>query len=301
MDNTRQFGFRAGLNDSVFDTSITLTSASGDPIFKREFTIKTFLIMLASIMTLLVIEFQTPIGHGGIGAVIFGIAWLLGGWQLAQPTEANTLAAQYIPVLAKYLSKAARNLSFRTFAPSFAVSQATDIQDNGVSDNGLIRFFNNDVGRVFEITGSASRLMFDADKSRVVHDARMFYRNINPATTLIIDTLSSPQRVKTQLLAKDWQLEHMRLNDSNLRQLVYHERQALSEHVGGSFPMYHQYFVVRSVNEDELNIFIQWLMQVMSNNSFYLKDIRPLDDQEETLDYLHGLFAADSDILNEEE
>ena len=27
----------------------------------------------------------------------------------------------------------------------------------------------------------------------------------------------------------------------------------------------------------------------------------PLDDQEETLDYLHGLFAADSDILNEEE
>ena len=200
--------------------------------------------------------------------------------------------------LFKYARKENRRVSFRSYSPSYAISLLTDIADNGVSDRGMIRFVNNDLGRVFEITGTASRLMFESDKKRVVDDARNFYRNINPLTTVVIDTLSSPQRVKSQLLAKDYQLNHMALKDENLRKLVEHERQYLSDTVGHSFPMYHQYFVVRSVNEDEMNIFIDWLMQIMSNSSLYLKDIRPLDDRDQVIDYLHGLYAADDDILD---
>lgn len=294
----RTFGFRAGLNDSILDTSITLTTSSGDSITKREFTIKTFLLLLFGGILLMALEATTVIGRGGISSICFGIVfcWLV--WEVSQPTNANRIAISYVPVLFKYARKENRRVSFRSYSPSYAISLLTDIADNGVSDRGMIRFVNNDLGRVFEITGTASRLMFESDKKRVVDDARNFYRNINPLTTVVIDTLSSPQRVKSQLLAKDYQLNHMALKDENLRKLVEHERQYLADTVGHSFPMYHQYFVVRSVNEDEMNIFIDWLMQIMSNSSLYLKDIRPLDDRDQVIDYLHGLYAADDDILD---
>lgn len=300
-DDTRTFGFRANLNDSLFDTTIPIMTSSGNQITKREFTIRTFLMIVFGIILLMVLETQTVIGHGGVGAIVFGILWMWLVWEVSQPLPTKKVAITYFLVLARYLPKNNRIMSFRSFAPAYAVSLLTGIQDNGISDRGLIRFMNNDVGRVFEITGSASRLMFDEDRKRVVNDARNFYRNINPTTTMIIDTLSSPQRVKTQVLATKWQLDHLRLQSPGLKQLLLHEKDALEEHVGRQFPMYHQYFVVRAVNEDEMNMFIQWLMQVMGSSSLYLKDIRPIDDKKEVVSYLHQLFSADSETLDGDE
>ena len=294
----RTFGFRANLNDSLFDTTISLTTSSGEQLSKREFTIRTFLMLLFGIIALMVIESQTVVGHGGVGAIAFGILWLWLVWEVSQPLPTKKVAITYLTVLPRYLPKARRIISFRSFAPAYGVSMLTGVQENGVSDDGLIRFLNNDIGRVFEITGSASRLMFDGDRERVVTDARSFYRNINPTTTMLIDTLSSPQRVTMQVKAKDWQMQHLSLQSQSLKMLLHHEKQALEEHVGRQFPMYHQYFVIRAVNEDEMNMFIQWLMQVMSNNSLFLKDVRPLDSKVETVAYLHQLFSADSPILN---
>lgn len=295
----RLYGFRANLNDSLFDTTIPIMTSSGEQITKREFTIRTFLMIVFGIILLMIIETQTVIGHGGFGAVIFGVLWMWLVWEVSQPLPTKKIAISYFLVLARYLPKRNRQMSFRSFAPAYGVSLLTGIQENGVSDRGVIRFLNNDIGRVFEITGSASRLMFDEDRTRVVNDARNFYRNINPTTTMIIDTLSSPQRVKTQVMAADWQLKHMTLNSQGLKQLLEHEKDALEEHVGHQFPMFHQYFVIRAVNEDEMNMFIQWLMQVMGSSSLYLKDIRPLDSKTEVVGYLHQLFSADSEILNE--
>lgn len=295
----RTYGFRVNLNDSLFDTTIPIMTSSGDQITKREFTIRTFLMIVFGIILLMIIESQTVIGHGGAGAIVFGILWMWLVWEVSQPLPTKKVAFTYFLVLARYLPKKNRIMSFRSFAPAYGVSLLTGIQENGVSDRGVIRFLNNDIGRVFEITGSASRLMFDEDRKRVVNDARNFYRNIDPTTTMIIDTLSSPQRVKTQVMATQWQIDHMQLNSPGLKQLMIHEKDALEEHVGHQFPMFHQYFVVRAVNEDEMNMYIQWLMQVMGSASLYLKDIRPLDSKREVVAYLHQLFSADSEILNE--
>ena len=75
----RTFGFRAGLNDSILDTSITLTTSSGDSITKREFTIKTFLLLLFGGILLMALEATTVIGRGGVSSIYFGIifCWLV--------------------------------------------------------------------------------------------------------------------------------------------------------------------------------------------------------------------------------
>lgn len=297
MDRT--FGFRANLTDSRFDTTISLVSQSGERITNREFTIRTFLIMLVGIVALMVLETQTVIIKSPISAVAFALLWCWLIWEISQPLPTKKIAASYFPVLIRYLYKANRSESFRSFAPAYAAAKLTGIQENGVSDTGEIRFLNNDVGRVFEITGSASRLMFDADRERVVNDARNFYRNISPTTTMIIDTLSSPQRVTMQLKAKQWQYDNLLINDENLKRLLLSEKDMLEENVGHDYPMYHQYFVVRAVNNDELHMFIEWIMQCLGSASLFLKDIRPLDSKDEVIDYLHQLYAADSEILND--
>ena len=109
----RTFGFRANLNDSLFDTTISLTTSSGEQLSKREFTIRTFLMLLFGIIALMVIESQTVVGHGGVGAIAFGILWLWLVWEVSQPLPTKKVAITYLTVLPRYLPKARRVISFR--------------------------------------------------------------------------------------------------------------------------------------------------------------------------------------------
>ena len=81
MDRT--FGFRANLTDSRFDTTISLVSQSGERITNREFTIRTFLIMLGGIVALMVLETQTVIIKSPISAVAFALLWCWLIWEIS--------------------------------------------------------------------------------------------------------------------------------------------------------------------------------------------------------------------------
>lgn len=292
------FAIRSTLAESALDTVITFGGQNSTIQIRKEFTVKSVLLLAVGLVSFMTLVTTSMIRDGGIiGTGLFSIGYILLVWEIAKTTPTRDLAIDYFPVLINYLPHSQREISFRRTAPSYPITMLTGIKD--IAEDGLIRFGNDDIGQVFEVVGSASSLMFNRDKQQVVQDARLFYRNVSPLTSMTIDTIAMPQRVKLQLQATDWQKQHLSLKNSPLSNLLDNERKVLELHVGKKFSTYHQFMIVRSVNTDEMGIFLEWLKGTIDSRSMYLKDIRPLDTKKETVDYIHGIFS--NEMMNDSE
>lgn len=290
------FAIRSGLGDSALDT-VMVIGRDDSFMLNREFTVRTLLVWLGALLGLMTILFGSPLGKGGVLGVtliVIGYVWI--GIQLGIPTPSKELGYAYVMNFGKYFNKYLQNVSTRNFASVVPVESLLDIQDDGIDPNGEITFANGDVGEIFELVGNASEMIFLSDLDQVLSDTRVFYRNIRPLTSITIDTVSRPQRVLPQLLAKKHQIEHLNpiLKKSGLNQLLEYEGEVLQNYVGTTFTTWRQFMIVRSVNEDELRSFDEWLASRLNSNSSFLKSARLLDSDEEVFEYFRDIFTANS-------
>lgn len=290
------FAIRATLNDSVLDT-VMVVGRDDSFMLNREFTVRSLLVLLGGLLGLMLILFGTPLEKGGFWGVTFiviGYTWIV--VQLSMPTPSKELGYAYVADFGKYFNKYLQNVSTRNFSSVVPVENLLDIQDDGIDPNGQITFANGDVGEIFELVGNASEMIFLSDLEQVLHDTRVFYRNVRPLTTLTIDTVSRPQRVLPQLMAKEHQIKNLSpvLQKSGIKQLLEYEGEVLQNYVGTTFTTWRQFMIVRSVNSDELDSFNEWLASRLNSQSSFLKSARLLDTDEEVVEYFKDVFTANS-------
>lgn len=288
----RSFAIRSGLNETMLDTVVPLSFGGSEFKLKKELTVRTMLFLLTEVIVFFFICFQTPLVRGGI---LPNIIWITGywwfGWLIARPTPTGLLGYTYFLAALKYFNPDFRKLPTRVYQLSAPAVEFVGIATDGIDEDGNIYFANGDIGQIYELTGNASFMIFEEDKIRVLNDARVFYRGINPLTTITYDTVSSPQRVDNQLKVKQWQIDNLTLKQSNLLSLLQREKKALNEVVGKQFTTLHQYMVVRSVNLNELRVFVKWLTLAANSDSLFLKSAVRLDSRKEVINYFGSIYS----------
>lgn len=276
MRNMFKLPFSLDINQ--LDVSINLTSSGGTFQLKRQITLRVLFVAIAGILLYIVLLFQTPfgLGSGFYGLIVWtiGYFWLL--FKLCVPTLTKQIGMNQIRPMWKYLKKTNKQVFTKRASYKFPVEDLVGIAE--YEDNGKIYYANGDVGCVFEVVGNASILMFDADRDSVLISARNFWRKVNPNVSVVIDSVTAPQRVNENVVHMADRFENLKFESTGLRNLIVNQAGVLDNFVGQEFKSLHQYMIVRATNNEALHDFENWMQ--IQNGSQFLKSYRLLKEEE---------------------
>lgn len=198
--------------------------------------------------------FRSPISNGSFIWPVLFVIWAIPvaiyfGRQLGTK---EFVFAQF-PALLGYLPKAKRKLVTRRSSSPYDFMEMIGIRQ--IEENGLIHYLDGSVGRMYNVVGSASRLLFDQDRAAIIDRVDKFWRKIDTSSEFIIFDLQEPQRVAkqvTQLEARNQYLQKTGKMTPALMKLQEEQFDILTEQVGGKFNSIHQYLVIKSPNMNTL-------------------------------------------------
>ncbi|KRL84348.1 hypothetical protein [Ligilactobacillus equi] len=266
--------------------------------FKKKITLRVVITAMVATIIGIFLLFRTPIGKGGVWTIafIFSYAWAIYITSFRTPT--GDFKYSYIPVIPRYFNKHARNISTRSVASLYSLEKLFNLEDQDFSD-GYLHFKDGEIGELVEVTGMASRLMFLEDQDVVINDVISFYRAINDQCTIIFDTVSSPQRVASQVAYTDEQLANLNpiFKDGPLEDLLKRQRNVLTDFVGKRFETIRQYMIIKSRSEEELYR-IEDILNNQIMNTAFLKTGRIVDEPEEIKEYFKNFYGMD--LVNED-
>lgn len=284
-----KFSLPHSLDTSFLDVGVMLASANNGIQLKRQITVRVLLIFVAGIFLYMFLIFQTGLGKGGFLGVIWwtlGYFWIL--VLLALPTETKQVGLALLMPMYRYIQSDTRKIETRSISPAEKVRSLVGIEGI-VKSSGKVVFTTGEVGFVAEVVGNASILMFDDDQNTVLTDTRNFYRKLTPNVSIIIDSVTEPQRVQNQVAIAMQRQDNMQLKSPSLQALMNAQVSVLSEYVGAEFKSLHQYMVVRATNNDALREFSQWLDLQIEKGTGFLTDYNVLD-YDEALEYFKSVY-----------
>lgn len=208
---------------------------------------------LVSIVLWMFLIFKTPVGLGGIfPAVGFTITWFALSILLVLPDKTNRLGFELIASMIGYLPKKARTVEVRLHNDVTKIQSSTGVDYVDVED-GMIHFLDGTVGRVYHVVGSASILMFDADKTMILDKVDNFYRKLPVGVEVIFDTVKEAQRTDIQSKAAIEGYKNLKKKSKGLQALYKERHQVLKYGVGERFKSIHQYAIIKGPKEESLN------------------------------------------------
>ena len=292
-----QFMIRTSLDESALD--ITLPIGNKSHFGGREWTVRMMAILAIAAVAYIGLLTHSPLGPtsgGFLGSFIGSIGYWYFIALIVAPTQSQEIGMSYLLSFGPYFSKSLQNVSTRNVAYEKPVSNLFAIAENGIDVNGGIHYTDGSVGRIYELVGNASAMMFPSDRYRILDDTRTFYRAIRSSTAFTIDTVRLPQRIKPQLKAKDIQIQNLNplLKGTGLEKLLREEKRVLQAFVGKQFLTIHQYMIVHSTSEQELTTFDNWIDSQLTMGSTYMKTARRLDSEEEVVSYFGSIFKANA-------
>lgn len=235
------------LDQNYGDTVISLRNK--DDIGLKPMPIKTIIAYLASILGGYSIMQKTVVSSGTfIQKALFVIFWLALTFILLSLDSTNRMQVQLIPTLFSYLPKSSRYVLTRKNSSPSAFYSIVGIKD--VGRNGLVTFADGTYGYFYSVVGSASTLLFEDDRNRILDRVDSFYRKIHAECELVFITTKSAQRVHKQKLALKKRYD--KLTDSDLKALALKQFDCLNNYVGKSFKSIHQYMLIKGDNFEML-------------------------------------------------
>lgn len=284
-----RFKLPYGLHSSVLDIAVSISSENGLRM-KRPVTIRVVFIAILGFFGYLLLATQTPLFSGNIVSIIL---WTTGWWWLVYllcvPTLTKEVGMNMVAPMLRYAQPVNRTVLSRTSSLSMPVRNMVGM-DGITPDKDLIVFSNNDIGRVYEVVGNASILMFDEDTAAVLKSAQNFYRKVSPKVSLMLDSATESQRVHNQVHAMEKREQNLMVKSKGLQSLVQSHQHVLKNYVGNDFKSLHQYMVVRATDVDALEDFHNWMQIQIDKDSGFLKSFRLLNS-EESFDYLHEIYT----------
>lgn len=281
MATKQSYKIPYGLEQSYSDMTMALQSSDGSvgkvvPVF-------TVLGYVCSILLCMFFVMNTPIGHTGhpIQIALFIILWAALTIVLLKPDGTRRMNIQKVMTLLNYLPKSSRHVYTRMRNDAGAYWNVFGI--DCIDEDGYIRFLDGTVGYMYRIVGSASVLLFEADRDAIISRVDKFYRKWDHETEIIYVTMKEAQKVYRQLANLEHRYANLKNDDSDLRDLGEEQFRILKNHVGSEFKSIHQYMILKSNNLEALKVAAGTLQSEVENSALMIKQCVPLELSDDIL------------------
>lgn len=249
----QRFKIPTTLDVTYFDMEFNLKSKNGVGITKPV-KAKVVLFTLLAIFGWFYLTFQSFISAGGIPVIIgFSIFWIILSIILVKSDKTQRMGLELVMSLGNYLPKSARHVATRLSDPVNPMKRLTSI-DTVDPEDGMLHFLDGHVGYCYHIVGTASALMFEADKQHILDKVDSFYRKMPVGAEVIYDTVYEGHVVDEQLEAVVRTKANLNIRSRGLEKLLTERHDILKYAINdkNGIMSLHQYLVVRAPNEQVL-------------------------------------------------
>ena len=277
----QSYRWRYPLDASRLDISLAFKSQNGVGI--RPVPIRLVIAVLASGMGCFYIVSASPLMDMGIGwTVLFVIFWIVASFVLLKPDKSGHLAFEQLPVLINYIPRSSRRVICRSDSPAWGALNVIGVEDID-PETGLISFHDGCVGYLYRVVGSASVLLFPADRDAIVNRVDNFWRTMKTEYEMTFITMREPQKVTRQLKALDARIQAMGDDPAltDLRRLAQSERDVLEYRVGSEFRSLHQYLLIKAKSIESLNNGRNMLQAEVEGSTYMFKRVQALYDTDD--------------------
>lgn len=251
---------------------------------------KTVMLGLLSIIVWFYFMFKSPVGEGGVLIIIaFTIAWLVLTVLLIKPDKTKRHGFELIVPMINYLPKSGRRANVRSFDNLTTIQTVTGIETVDPED-GMIHFLDGTIGRVYNVVGTASVLMFDQDKAMILDKVDNFYRKLPVGVEIIFDTVKESQRTDIQVESAIEGYKQLNVKSKGLAKLYKERHQILKYGVGERFKSIHQYAVLKAPKEESLSEGESLIMSDAENEGLMFKRVDTLG-YDEVIRYIKQLYG----------
>lgn len=267
------------MDESYADLNISMSTKDGS--VARVVPIKVVLTYVFSFLAILYLMLNTFIGSMStiLQKVLFVILWIALTITLSSYDATHRMNVQLIPVVINYLPKKARYVFTRRTKSATPFFNVVGIED--IADDGLVMFVDGTYGYWYRVVGSASILLFDADKEAIVNRVDSFFRKWSGTQSEIcFMTTKESQKVYRQVNSLRRRYENLQVSDKDLQELAEEQFTILRDYVGHEFKSLHQYMLIKSDNQEALMSAVNILQAEVENSSLMIKQCVPLEYEE---------------------
>lgn len=207
--------------------------------------------------------------------IFFAIVYIIAVFLLCKQDPTQRMQVMLVGPLLEYIPKKNRVLMTRSHqnaAPFYTVVGIERIDQK----SGLIIFADGTYGYMYRVVGSASILLFEADRTAILDRVDAFYRKMNTDSELIFMTVKSSQAVYKQVAALSRRVDNMLIKDADLMTCAQEQFDVLRDFVGDSFKSLHQYLILKCDSKEVLSQTKNLLQSEVENSSCMIKRCIPL-------------------------
>lgn len=264
-----------GLDTSYGDMEISIKSGDA-AMSSKPLPIKILLAYLMSLVCCVWVMTQTIISSGSLPQLIcFVICWVLLTLVLFKQDATGRMQAELILTLLNYIPKKARQVITRNSANALPFYQIAGI-DRIDKKSGLVVYTDGTYGYWYRVVGSASVLLFDADKRAILDRVDGFYQKMNTECEVIFITTKAAQQVYKQVANLKRRYDRLEVRDPELLELADEQFRCLKNYVGKEFKSVHQYLVLKADNKEVLLQSKNILQSEVENSTRMIKRCIPM-------------------------
>lgn len=273
----QSYGIKTPMLSTALDTEITLQK---DGVGLRPLPIKFVIITIISGCLCLGATNSELISVGNmVQKTIFVCLWITMTILLFMSDKTKRMNIQSIISLLNYMfNPSNRRVITRRNVPATAMLDMCNIKS--VDKSGIIKFADRHVGYMYRVTGTASVLLFDADKMNIINAVDNFYRKIDSNTEFIFITLKEPQKIYNQAAAVKHRYNRLKIYDNDLNDLCNNQLVMLKEVVGKKYQSIHQYMIVKADSIETLTAAKITLQTELDSSGLFIKRCIPLYEDE---------------------
>lgn len=284
------YTIRTSINRSKLDHEINL---EGGGMSFPSVSLKVVLYWIAVILVLVWAITSSPISRSPIWLRVAFLIWLLlSAVYFGKLSKTKEMKFSMLPAMISYLPKANRRVLTRRSSNPFPFMEIAGVKD--IEPNGLIHYIDGSVGQAYAVVGTASKLLFDGDRTRIINSVDRFFRKIDTNAEWNFLTTKEPQRVYRQIANTERQNRNLRPENYHpeLYALMQEKHRVLRDDVGDKYYSIHQYLVIRAKNMADLNHAHTLLEAEVMKSSNMFKQCTILDAQS-TIEMLRSVYRND--------
>lgn len=276
------------LNANYSDMEISLKGKDG--VGPKPMPVKVILAYVVSAMMCFMAVTKTVVRYGnGLQIALFIVLWVLMTLVLLRYDGTKRMQIELIPTLMSYVSRSSRVVITRSTSSAMPFYQIVGIESVDPR-TGLVRYADGTFAYWYRVVGSASILLFEADKRAILDRVDNFYRKMNTDAEVLFVTTKSSQQVYKQIAALKRKYDALTVRDPDLVALANEQFRTLKEYVGNSFKCIHQYMIIKADNKEMLLQTKNVVQSEVENSSRMIKRCVPMyrDDILATLQLIYS-------------
>ena len=277
------------LNVTKLQAPVILTGRKGQGPFKRPVKLLTVILLaLLGLVVPMFIFMNTGISEGSfLGKVLFFVGWEMFVLLLVIPQSNGQEGYKTIwPTLSYWVDTHNKVISTRGDADVTEVSDVLQIRK--IDNEGTITFVNGWVGKIYEVDGHASNMLFENERSYVIDAFERWLQRLPANVSVSIPTQHAPLDLGRQINAAIRRTERQRSTD--LKALAARKEKVIRQNIAGNerFKTISQCVMISATDVPTLHGECQWFEQQVQSG---MAKTAKRADFDRTLELLRGVFA----------